>query len=98
MRQVRLVIVAGIGVLALCGIALMGALVSYVSHPEVANAHLPPVVGTPAPSPPDQAPLATPIITSPVDTPPSAAPQPVAGELPPLLQQFQGRRHRPPRH
>jgi len=86
------------------------ALSDYVSHPEIANAHVPPVAGTPAPNGgPSLAVAATPapVTTSPA-VPPSTAPQrgPVAEATPSvsreqaalrLLQQLQQRRRRVPR-
>ena len=111
MRQVRFAILAGVGVVVLCFVAVAGSLMEYVSHPEVANVHVPPVIVTPTSSPADQAPAAAPapITTSvPVDASPSTpTPQPVAAapsrvvaqssDLARLLQQFQQRRHRVPR-
>lgn len=47
MRQFRIAVVVGVGILVLCGIALASTLMDYVSHPEVANAHVAPVVVTP---------------------------------------------------
>lgn len=98
MRQVRLALVAGIGVLALCGVALMSGLVDYVSHPEVANAHVPPVGGTAVPDPTAHAPTPAPpapIITAPVETP---QPSPAADTRGQARAQEPGpRRHRVPR-
>lgn len=85
MRQVRLVILAGIGILALCGVAVGASLVDYVSHPGVAVAHVPPVMGPGAPDPvvtaPAPAPFpSTPVTSVPVDvststTPPARPPE-----------------------
>jgi hypothetical protein len=99
MLRPRLAIVAGIGVTALCGLAVAAALSDYVSHPEIANAHVPPVAGTPAPTGgPSLAVAATPApITTSVAVPPSPAP-PVSREqaalriLQPLQQQQRRRR------
>jgi len=55
MRQLRLVILAGIGILALCGVALAASLMDYVNHPTVAVAHVPPVMGPGASDPVDPA-------------------------------------------
>ncbi|HEY4025385.1 MAG TPA: hypothetical protein VGO86_03055 [Candidatus Dormibacteraeota bacterium] len=91
MTQVRLAIVAGAGVLALCAIALIGSLLDYVSHPAVANVHVPPAIGTPVPGSGSQVVAAAapaPVITTtPVDpspappapAPPSRAIAPVPG-------------------
>jgi len=108
MSQVRFAIVAGIGVLAICGVVLAASLVDYVSHPEVANVHVAPVVATPTPSPAGEtaAPAApAPITTSvPVDTA-SPSPSPTAAgspstqrsaDLAKLLQQLRDRRHKRP--
>jgi hypothetical protein len=93
MRQMRFAIAAGIGALVLCGIAVASAVMDYSSHPKVANAHVPPVVGTPMPASNagGQVPVAAaPVITAPVETPttnppPSAPPpRPVAAPGRPL--------------
>jgi len=86
MRQFRLSIVVGVALVALCGIALFSALVDYTTHPEVANAHVPPVVGAPARAhgaatagPAGAGPVVTP--PEPVVTPPAASgqvPEPAA--------------------
>jgi hypothetical protein len=87
MRQMRFAIAAGIGVLVLCGMAVASAVMDYTSHPTVANAHVPPVVGTPVPASNagGQAPVAAaPVVIAPVQSPtadplPSAPPpRPVA--------------------
>jgi len=109
MRQLRLAILAGIGILALCGVAIAVALSDYVSHPAVAVAHVPPVVGPGAPDPVNTAqaeappPMPqTPVTAVPVEQAPAAQAQrqaPVAQQnqdaLARLLQELQ-RRHRPP--
>ncbi len=97
MRQVRLAIVAGVGVVVLCGIALVSSLCDYVAHPEVANAHVPPVVGTPFPSPSAPGPAApAPIITAPVETPSPSAQPAGRGDLASFIQQLEEHRHRVP--
>lgn len=111
MRQVRLALVAGVGVLVLCAIAVAASLADYVSHPAVAVAHVPPVIATPIDgqqqSALDLAPA--PLPTTPVTDmpPPTSVPsRPVGsgqantGALSRFLQQLQElqqRRHRPPR-
>jgi hypothetical protein len=45
LRQVRLVLIAGVGILALCGVAVATSLMDYVSHRATSVAHVPPVVG-----------------------------------------------------
>jgi hypothetical protein len=103
MRQTRLVLMAGGGVLLLCVLAVIVSLADYTSHPAVAVAHVPPVVGTP-PGATDTSDAPSPVPTIPVTTieqPTPAAPQPAAhvrtqGEqmtLAQLLQQLQQRRH-----
>ena len=105
MRQTRLVLMAVGGVLLLCVLALVVTLADYTSHPEVANAHIPPVVGTPpsdgtsqAPDPAPTIPVTTVVV--PTATPASAGSDRVraAGQLTlaQLLQQLQQRRHRRP--
>src|SRR5215831_9842335 len=66
MRQIRLAILAGIGILVLCVVAVVSSLMDYVSHPEIANVHVAPVALTPAAAPTDQAapPPPAPITTS----------------------------------
>jgi hypothetical protein len=110
MSQLRLVIVAGAGVLVLCAVALAGSLLDYVSHPEVANVHVAPAVATPvtgpaaqpaAAAPPPPAPIAT---APPPASPPAAQPRPAAtaptaqaGDLARFLQQVRDRHRRVPR-
>jgi hypothetical protein len=96
MRQLRLAILAGIGILALCGAAIAVALSDYVSHPAVAVAHVPPVVGPGAPDPADTAaaqapPLPqTPVTAVPVDqAPPAQAAQQRQAAAQPIAQQNQ---------
>jgi hypothetical protein len=106
MRQSRLVLMAVGGVLLLCVLALIVSLSDYTSHPAVASAHVPPVVGTPIPDVTSQAPSPVPTIAitaAPADhTPQPAEPQRVRSQveqptLAQLLQQLQQRRHhRPP--
>jgi len=103
MLQFRFVVLAGVGVLTLFGILLVGSLVDYVAHPETANAHRR-VSVTPVAEPSEQAaPLPTTAVTF-GPAPPSSAPQgpqPVTsadqGRLAKFLQELQQRRHRPPR-
>jgi hypothetical protein len=112
MRPVKLVILAGIGILALTGVAVVGSLMDYVSHPAVSVAHVPPVVTPIAPEPADTAPAplpTTPVTAVPVDQSSAAAPPAPAQQqaqaptarqsdaLARFLQQLQQRRHRPPR-
>lgn len=105
MRQTRLVFMAAAGVLGLCAIVMIGSLMDYVSHPETANVHVPPVVGTPAPLPVDETPVPLPPpIAAPVSTdqPGPAPTRPAAAQrgrltLSQLLQLIQAqRRRRPP--
>jgi hypothetical protein len=108
MRQSRLVLMAVGGVLLLCVLAVIVSLSDYTSHPAVASAHVPPVVGTPIPDITSQAPSPVPTIAiaavpaAPADpTPQPAGPQRVRSQaeqptLAQLLQQFQQRRHRRP--
>lgn len=113
MRQVRLAILAGTGILVLCGVAVAASLLDYVSHPGVAVSHVPPVTGAAGADStggPTSAPLSTtPVTAAPVDPSPSASPsapapqqQPVAAA--PASQQsealakfLQQHRRRPPR-
>ncbi len=110
MRQVRLVILAGIGILALSGVAVVASLLDYVSHPGVAVAHVPPITGPAAPDPAEAAPAplpSTPVTGVPVDTSPSATPAPPSppaaaasiqsDALARFLQQLEQRRRKPPR-
>ena len=110
MRQTRVVLMVGGGVLLLCVLALVVSLADYTSSPTgVANAHVPPAVATPVPTDSSQAP--SPVPTIPVTTvaqpTPTASAQAVASRpartqaMPPtlaaFLQQLQQRRHhRPP--
>jgi hypothetical protein len=91
------------GVLLLCVLALVVTLADYTSHPAVAVAHVPPVVG--APNSDTTTPDPSPVPTIPVtDTPTPDAPTPSAGTqrvrsqfsqmtLAQLLQQIEQRRH-----
>lgn len=74
MPQVRLVILAAIGLIVLSAAALLSGLLDSVPHPEIASARVAPVAGTPAPSPtaaavpaPGASVTPAPIITAPVD-------------------------------
>lgn len=95
MRQLRLAILAGIGILALCGVAIAVALSDYVSHPAVAVAHVPPVVGPGAPDPADTAPAQAPLPQTPVtavpveQAPPAQAQQQRQAPAQPVAQQNQ---------
>lgn len=82
MRQTRVVLMAGGGVLFLCVLALVVSLADYTNHPAVAVAHVPPVVGTP-PGAPDASRAPSPLPTMPVtiDQPTPAAPQPAAARV-----------------
>jgi len=102
MRQTRVVLMAVGGVLLLCVLALVVTLADYTSHPTVAVAHVPPVVGTPPSAIPSDTPppVPTPVATDvPTPTPPTG-PQRLRGQptLAQILQQLeqQRRRHRPP--
>jgi hypothetical protein len=107
MTNLRLAIAAGIGILALCAVAVWAALQDYVSHPEVANEHIAPVMGPPAGV--SQAPAA-PVAAVPVvtDAPTPSPAAPTAAAPPPttsstarnqsavqFLQQLDRRRHTP---
>jgi hypothetical protein len=108
MRQTRLVLMVGGGVLLLCVLALVVSLADYTSQqPAVANAHVPPVVGPPVaagtPTPADVPTMPVTTVDVPTAAPaptPSAAPQRSRAQQPTLaeiLQQLQQRRHhRPP--
>jgi hypothetical protein len=110
MRQTRLVLMVGGGVLLLCVLALVVSLADYTQQqPTVANAHVPPVVGAPGaagtPTPADVPTIPVTTVDVPTAAPaptPSAAPQrsrvPVQQPtLAEILQQLQQRRHhRPP--
>jgi hypothetical protein len=87
MRQVRLVILAGTGILALCGVAVVASLLDYVSHPGVAVSHVPPVTGPAVADTSGSAPAPAPLPTTPVtavppDPAPSAAPAAPAQQEP----------------
>lgn len=113
MRQLRLVILAGIGILALSGVALVASLMDYVNHPTVALAHVPPVVGPGAPDPVDPVQQAappplpeTPVTSVPVQQPAAQAPDQRTAAAPAARQnqdtlakllQDLQRRHHPPR-
>src|SRR5260221_385183 len=112
MRQVKITIAVGGGILVLCAIAVAASLVDYVSHPEVANAHVAPVAVTAVPETSDQStvpPLPqTPVTSVPVQPQPSSAPQQPGqagaapaqlqnGALARVLQQLQQHRHPVPR-
>jgi len=91
------------GVLLLCVLALVVTLADYTSHPAVAVAHIPPVVGAPNSDAtnPEPSPVPTIPVTSDSQTP--DAPTPAAGApvraqltqmtLAQLLQQIEQRRH-----
>ena len=91
------------GVLLLCVLALVVTLADYTSHPAVAVAHVPPVVGapksdttTPEPSPVPTIPVTAVSPTPDAQTPPGG--QPVRAQftqmtLAQLLQQLEQRRH-----
>lgn len=107
MRQTRLVLMLGGGVLLLCVLALVVSLADYTSQQApVANAHVPPVVGAPAGAGTPTAAVPTIPVTTvdvPAATPAPTAPpqgtrQPVQQPtLAQILQQLQQRRHhRPP--
>src|SRR5215831_13377615 len=106
MRQLRLVILAGIGILALCAVALAASLMDYVNHPTVAVAHVPPVIGPGAPDAVDPAqqggppPLPeTPVTAVPVQqaadqrTATAPAARQSQDAIAKLLQELQQRRH-----
>jgi len=102
MRQVRLALIAGAGVLVLCVIALAVSLADYTGHPEVANAHVPPVVGpaqadatSPDPSPVPTVPVT--ITSEPTPAPAAQPPDRTRTQLTfaQLLQQLEQRRHKP---
>ena len=109
MRQTRVVLMVGGGVLLLCVLALVVSLADYTSSPRgVANAHVPPVVGTPPSTDSSQPPSPVPTIPVTTVSQPTPAPTPataVADRQPTraqltfaqLLQQFEQRHHhRPP--
>jgi hypothetical protein len=79
MRQSRLVLMAVGGVLLLCVLALIVSLADYTSTPAVANAHVPPVVGTPGSDTSSQAPSPAPTIAI------TSAPAPPAATAFPAL-------------
>jgi len=92
------------GVLLLCVLALVVTFADYTSHPAVAVAHVPPVVGAPNADTTSSGP--SPVPTIPVtDVPTPGAPTPVpAGSdrartavpsmsLAQLIQQLEARRH-----
>lgn len=106
MRHVRLALVGGAGVVLLCVIALAAALGDYTAHPEVANAHVPPVVGppaadatTPVPSSAPTFPVTT-VTSEPTPAPAAQQPERTRMQLTfaQLLQQLEERRRRPPHH
>src|SRR5260370_6931309 len=79
--RLRNMILAGIGILIVCGIALAMSLHDYTTQPAVANAHVAPVVQTPAGA---GGQTSAPLPTMPVTAEP--APQPTSGapaEAPP---------------
>ncbi len=102
--RLRNVILAGTGILIVCGIALAMSLRDYTTQSTVASAHIAPVV-RPQAGPGDQtsAPLpTTPVTAEPAPEPTSVVPaeapppRPVATQrdaLAALLQQLQQRRH-----
>ncbi len=104
MRQVKIAVLVGIGVLALCGVAVAVAVVDYVSHPEVANGHVQPVVATPSdagpnlggPAPPPAPAQAPPATAAPAAQPAAAPAPPTATPDRQTLLQLLHRRRRPP--
>jgi hypothetical protein len=90
------------GVLLLCVLALVVTLADYTSHPAVAVAHVPPIVGAPNSDATSPEPSPVPTIPVTADTPTPAPTQP-AGQrgrstftpmtVAQLLQQFEQRRH-----
>jgi len=93
------------GVLLLCVLALVVTLADYTSHPAVAVAHVPPVVGTPSsdsttpePSPVPTIPLTTETPTPEASTPPADRVRAQFSQmtLAQLLQQLEQRRHHRP--
>jgi hypothetical protein len=91
------------GVLLLCVLALIVTLSDYTSHPAVAVAHVPPVVGTPTSDTSSQAPSPMPTMPVATDLPTPGEPTPQAQRvrsqltLAQWLQQLEQRRHhRPP--
>jgi hypothetical protein len=91
------------GVLLLCVLALVVTLSDYTSHPAVAVAHIPPVVGAPHSDTTSPEPSPVPTIPVTADSPTPDAPTPPAGQhvraqftqmtLAQLLQQLDQRRH-----
>lgn len=94
------------GVLLLCVLALVVTLADYTSHPAVAVAHVPPVVGAPNSDTTTNAePSPVPTIPVTADTPTPDAPTPTTDRaraqftqmtLAQLLQQLEQRRHHRP--
>lgn len=106
MRQMRLVLMVGGGILLLCVLAVVVSLSDYTSQPAVANAHIPPVVGAPGSG--GSSPATASVPTIPVTTidpttapPPQPAPTPTRSRLTmaqqltfaQILQQLEQRRH-----
>lgn len=81
MRQVRIVLIVGIGILALCGVAIATSLMDYVSRPGVTVAHVPPVVA-PLASAPEQAAAPAPLPSTPVTSAPVQQSQAQAPQAP----------------
>ncbi len=102
--RLRNVILAGTGIVIVCGIALAVSLHDYTSQPAVASAHIAPVVQAPAGAGDQASPIPTiPVTAEPPPQPASVAPaeaptpHPAAARgdaLAALLQQLQQRRHR----
>jgi hypothetical protein len=90
------------GVLLLCVLALVVTLADYTSHPAVAVAHVPPVVGAPnsGTASPEPSPVPTIPVTDVTPTPdaptPAARAQVTQMTLAQLLQQLEQRRHHRP--
>jgi hypothetical protein len=93
------------GILLLCVLALVVTLADYTSHPAVAVAHVPPVVGAPNSDTTTAQPSPVPTIPVTADTPTPDAPTPTTDRaraqftqmtLAQLLQQLEQRRHHRP--
>ena len=104
--RLRNLILAGTGILIVCGIAVAMSLHDYTSQPAVASAHIAPVVRTPAGAGDQPSPLPTMPVTAepaaqPANVAPTEAAQPAPAATPrdalaALLQQLQQRRHHKP--
>ena len=89
------------GVLLLCVLALVVTLADYTSHPAVAVAHIPPIVGSPNSATTTPEPSSVPTVPVTADTPtPDASTPPTRVRaqftqmtLAQLLQQIEQRRH-----